>query len=339
MESNSKDGWFRGSAVVARDPRLIYSCGHLFYEKGVWSTEYLFYRNYDGQSAPKFSIGVAPRGFRYFTQYATNVKSAGQNSSRAFSYDFTVFFGNNSFGPAVDCWPSGGAAIRSGRLKQIVGYPAEIDYTGESGRYYQHGTDWFPTQASQARDDYYVFKKVSTGPGNSGGPLFVQDESGSEYALAAILVSGSYSTAGVYALNADSESMASAALGLKEVTSTFTNTKDTNLPDHSETYVTRQVEATGFTGNVTELSFSMSVATPRRGDLDVFLRSPSGRVRWISKSSATTGANLNIQDADYTSKFLGVAAAGTWSLKMRDVVKGNVATFDSFSVKISAPGK
>jgi len=339
MESKSKDGWFRGSATVARDSHLIYSCGHLFYEKGVWSTRYLFYRNYDGQSAPQFSTGVAPRGYRYFIQYATNVKAAGSNSARAFSYDFTVFYGNNSFGPAVDCWPNGAAAVRSGRPKQIVGYPAEIDYTGDSGDYYQHGTGWFPYAADQVRDDYYFFKKVSTGPGNSGGPIFVQDESGSEYALAGILVSGSYSTAGVYALNADSDSMASAALGLENLTKTFTNTKDAVLPDNGDEFVTRQVNATGFTGNVSNLTFNMSLNTPRRGDLDVYLRSPSGRIRWISKNSGTAGANLNIHNADYAAKFRGHAANGQWTLNMRDSVKGNRATFDQFSIAISAPAK
>lgn len=338
MESKSKDGWFRGSAVVARDPRLIFSCGHLFYEKGVWSTKYRFFRNYDGRYAPRVADAAIPRGYRYFTQYSANVKSAGGNSARAFAYDFTVFFGTTSFGPAVDCWANGAAAARSSRQKQIVGYPAEIDYTGESGHYYQHGTGWFPNAASQVRDNYYFFKKVSTGPGNSGGPFFVQDQMGSEYALAGILVSGSSNTAGIYALNADSDSMASAALGLKSISRGFTNTKEANLPDNSDDYVTRQIEATGFSGNVTDVKFSMSLSTPRRGDVDAYLVSPSGRIRWINKNSMETAANLEITGANYSSKFRGQTANGTWKVRMRDAVKDNRATFHRFNVEISAPG-
>ena len=76
-----------------------------------------------------------------------------------------------------------------------------------------------------------------------------------------------------------------------------------------------------------------------RGDLDVYLRSPSGRIRWVHKQSKEAAADLQIDNADYSAKFRGQAANGVWQLKMRDAVSGNEASFNSFSVSVSAPGE
>jgi Proprotein convertase P-domain len=338
MESYVGRDWYRGSAVVARDSRLIYSCGHLFFDNGVWATDYEFYRAYNSNSPPDPANGASPRGFRYFTSYADNANAYGGDSSRAFAYDFTVFYGPNSFGPAVGYWADGGAVLRSSRQKRIVGYPANIEYTGASGRSYQYATDWFTNRGYSIRDAYHGFDKVSTGEGNSGGPVFVMNAAGDAYFLGGILVSGSYDTAGVYALNASSNSMASAALGLKSVTATFSNTDSILLPDAGTSYSTRTTTASGFSENITGLKCSVSITTPRSGDLNVYLKSPSGRVRWVHKASTSTADNLVVNQADYTTTFRGYAANGVWQLRMRDTLANNQATFNQFSVTVTAPG-
>lgn len=343
MEAFVGGGWYRGSGVVARDPKLIYSCGHLLYDRGVWATKYLFHRAYDGANAPGSATAAAPRGFRYFTSYANNVDSYGGNSSRAFAHDFALFYGTSSFGPAVGWWPDGAAILMSDRAKRIVGYPARIDHTGASGSSYQHATDWFTKRASPIHGAYHSFNKVSTGRGNSGGPVFAWDAAANDYHLAGILVSGSTDSAGVFALNDSSNSMASAALGIeaqaKSLSSTFSNTSSVRLPDASSKYVTRKTTVAGFSETVAELRFSVSITTPRRGDMDVFLRSPTGRIRWISKRSRDRAANVVVNQADYTEHFRGYAPNGVWSLKMRDKVKKNRATYNGFSVTIGGAGE
>lgn len=338
MEAFVGGDWYRGSGVVARDPKLIYSCGHLLYDRGVWATDYVFHRAYDDRNGPGSATAASPRGFRYFTSYANNVDSYGGNSSRAFAHDFALFYGTSSFGPAVGWWPDGAGILTSDRAKRIVGYPAKIDYTGVSGYSYQHATDWFTKRASQVRGAYHSFSKVSTGNGNSGGPIFAWDATTGDYHLAGILISGTTDSAGVFALNDSSNSMASAALGIEEqaksLASTFSNTSSTRLPDASKKYVTRSTTVAGFSETITDLKFSASITTARRGDLDVFLRSPTGRVRWISKRSSDRSANVLINQADYTDHFRGYAPNGIWSLKMRDSVKKNRATYDRFSVTI-----
>ena len=336
MESYVANDWYRGSAVITRDSKLIYSCGHLFYDNGMWATDYLFYRAYHGSEYPDPATGASPRGFRFFTTYAENATGYGQDSQRAFAYDFTVFYGPDSFGPAAGWWTDGGAALRSDRAKFIAGYPIRIEYTGEPGLSYQHATDWFTNPAQSETGAYHSFKKVSTGGGTSGGPVFVWDSTVENYSVAGILVSGTDTTAGVYALNNASNSMASAALGIKAPARSFTNSNATRLPDNGNSFITRSITASGFTGQVAGLRFSLSVTTPRRGDLDVYLKSPSGRIRWINKRSPSSVRNLKIVDANYTEKFRGFQANGVWQLKMRDSVMGNRATFNSFSVAVAA---
>ena len=338
LESYVAGDWYTGSGVIARDSRLVYSCGHLFYEDGVWATDYLFYPGYNDSSSPDPSRGIAPRGFRYFTSYANNVKVYGSSSSRAFAYDFTVFYRSSPFGTAIATAADGRAALVSDELKRIVGYPSSIDFTRARGYSYQHATDWFTNQAYPLRGSYYGFDGVSTGPGNSGGPVFVQDTGAETYSLAGILVSGSYSTAGAYALDAAAEAMANSALGASgSVQQVYRNTSSRRLPDAARGYVNRRVDAAGFTGNISDLTFNMKITTPRRGDLDVYLQSPSGRIRWINKKSRNNNRNLVVKKADYSANFRGLAANGPWRLKMRDSVRKNRAVFEQFSISINAP--
>ena len=339
VQSQVAGEWYRGSGVIARDPRLIYSCGHVFYESGVWATDYAFHRAYHSGETPSFSEGASPRGFRYFASYSTNADTYGTSSSETYVYDFTVLYGNSSFGTPVGWWNDGGEALQSDRWKKIVGYPSTVAYTGAPGYSYQHSTDWFSNTGSQIKGPYHHFINVSTGKGNSGGPVFVWDADSETYYLGGILVSGDETLAGVYALNSSSNTMASNALGLEKITRTFANSSALKLPDASRSYTTRKVVASGFSDTISALKFSVSITTPRRGDLDVYLRSPTGRIRWITKKSTSTADHLVRNKTDYSSTFRGYAANGQWQLKMRDSVRRNRATFKRFSVTVTALGE
>lgn len=324
--------------MIARDPKLVYSCCHLFYENGVWAAEYQFYPAFDGREPPESGTGISPRGFHYFRNYSENVDAYRGDSEMAFAYDFTVLYGLESFGPAVGWWQNGSAALSSSRFKRIVGYPEDIEFTGDPGFTFQHATPWFANRAWRTFGDYHSFDGVSTGGGNSGGPVFVQDDANNEL-LAGILVSGSATTAGVYALNDSSHSMASAALGLPKITRTFGNSEAVLLPDAGRTAVLRETVTSGFSENIMELKFSVAIATPRRGDLSVWLRSPGGRIRWINKPSASNARNLMISNEVLTTNFRGDASNGIWQLRMRDAKVKNRATFKNFSLAVTAIGE
>jgi hypothetical protein len=334
MDSYVAGGWYRGSAVIARDPKLIYSCAHLFYNSGKWATNYSFHRAYDGKDYPRRRDGVSPRGLLNFTSYSSGVKAHGSSSKQAFASDFTILYGNSGFGPAVGWWPLGSAVLRSASLKRVVGYPARSDYTGKSGRSYQHATDWFDYAARRVSGAYHGFDNVSTGPGNSGGPVFVQNEAtGLDY-LAGILVSGSRKSAGVVALDASTDAMADSALAEAGPAVALSNSAPFELADASRSFASVPLEFSGSSGSVKQLKLSLSVKTGRPGDLEIYLKSPGGRMRWISRHPGGTAADLTLVAADYSDTFRGCAEAGTWEVRLRDVVAGVAATFESCSLEI-----
>jgi hypothetical protein len=72
------------------------------------------------------------------------------------------------------------------------------------------------------------------------------------------------------------------------------------------------------------------------GDLDVFLRSPNGRVAIIRQNSTTNKtSNVVLTTTSLTTTFAGSACTGTWGLYLRDVVKGNASTFNSTALTIT----
>lgn len=336
IESEFFDGWYRGSGVVARDPRLIYSCAHVFYDNGVWASDYLFHRNYHRRSYPRPNEGVSPRGIRYFSSYASNVSDFGSDSNQAFASDFTVLYGNSSFGPAVGWFWDGAAALKSSAAKRIVGYPAEIDFTREAGHCYQHATDFFQRAAYTVRGSFVEFNNVSTGPGNSGGPVFVQDSVSGRELLAGMLVSGSRRTAGVVALNAATHNLSNEALGLDPKALTFTNRESMIIPDGNFSFTKKEIPVSGFSGTVESLRLSLTLYTGSRSDLEIYLQSPGGKISWITRKKGGAAKDLMIRDMNLDTTFSGGTANGTWRLFFRDSVAGNAASFMSASLRVTA---
>lgn len=336
LESFIAGDWYRGSGVVARDPRLIFSCAHLFYESREWATDYQFYRASHSRDYPDEATGVSPRGLHYFTSYSSGVKAHGTDSDQAFAADFTVLYGYDSFGPAAASWPVGGPALRSSSPKLIVGYPSDIDFTGAAGHCYQHSAGWFNYEAFRLYGGYHEFDDVSTGSGNSGGPIFVRDTATGNDLLAGILVAGTRRTAGIVALDLSTDTLAGYALGLQDKTLAFSETSARKLTDGTKSYTTIPIRVSGFSGTTSKLKLSLSIATKRRGDLDVFLKSPNGRTRWISRRAGGSLDDLEIHDLSLSKFFSGYSPNGTWQIKVRDAAAGTRATFLSGSLKVSA---
>jgi hypothetical protein len=336
LDSEVGGAWYRGSGVVARDPRLIYSCAHVFYDRGRWATDYVFHRAYHARNEPRLNAGASPRGLHYFSSYVDASMRRGSESNLAFASDFTVLYGNQAFGPAVPWLENAGPALRSLRQKRIVGYPSFIDFTRSRGFAFQHATPWFGIRGERVVDGFHDFYGVSTGPGNSGGPIFVRDAGGGPDRLAGILVSGSRRTAGVVALDSSTHTLSGLALGLKEKLRVFASGRSFSVPDGGRNFTVSPIEVSGFSGTISTMEFSMSVTTSRRSDLEVYLRSPGGKIHWVSRRSGGSAANLEIRRADLSRSFSGRPANGVWQVWIRDAVPGNPATFHRASLRIRA---
>ena len=336
MESKIGRDWYRGSGVIARDPRLIFSCAHVFYEQGIWAKNYLFHRAYHKRAYPGLTEGASPRGLHHFSSYASNADIYGTDSNAAFSVDFSVLYGNSSFGPAAGWWPDGVSVLKSNRWKRLIGYPAELDFTGADGYCFQHATNWFSNKAYTVRGSFLEFSNVSTGPGNSGGPIFVRNELTGKNQLAGILVSGTRRSAGVVALNLATHTLSGYALGLKPKTLVFQNSTKLQVPDGSTAFSSRPIVVSGFSGSVETIKFGITTYTGNQGDLEIYLRSPAGKIHWITRRNGGTADDFIISGTDITRSFFGGAANGTWLLMMRDTIPGNAATFMQASLEISA---
>lgn len=211
------DGWvYRGSGAVARDSRLVYTCAHVLEEDGTMAApgEIRFLRAWHSASAPGAEAGVAPRSYRYFTGYSSAAARYGTASRQAYHLDFVILVGYSAFGSAQPYYAgNGGAAVATRNWKYTGGYPATVNYTGANGFYYQHRTPFFTHPASKTHGAYHSFANVSTGNGNSGGPLWVYDSSSRRWGLAAVHVSGSRTTSGVHVLDQAAHSMGTNAVG------------------------------------------------------------------------------------------------------------------------------
>lgn len=350
----SLDG-FRGSGCVAWDRRLVFSCAHVFYNNG-WATgDHSFYPGYDSADEPT-SGGVALRGFRKLVEYSANRELYGPKTAQAYDKDVTVFYNYTDIAASFAAWHDGRAQLtRRDRRKLIAGYPALLYADGAEGFFFQHSTPSFRSPARRVKDtsSYYEFGGVTTGSGNSGGPVFVYNEK-NQPVLAAVLVSGDAQRAGVRALDADTKLMAEKAIGHIKTNGlrTFSNTDSFTIPDGTQTFSSRSVRVSGFTGNVDVLRLSVDITTPHHGDLGLYLRSPRGRIFHFHLASPapieestnpTLDGNLVIKDLQCYSgngHFPGIVFAGnpngTWKLFMADVHKGRVATFNSFSLTVGA---
>lgn len=321
---------YRGSAVVARDSRLLYSCAHVLYDAGIWATGGEFARAWSSSSSPASSQTVGIRGFRYYATYS------GGNRASDFALDFAICYrsANTSFGPALPWLKNGPNALADSAVpKLILGYPARRDYDRARGYFYQHQTGTFTRAMRQAKNSYYTLSGVSTGPGNSGGPVLAYTNGA--YALAGMLVSGSSNSIGVHGLNKAANSMAANILAgfstptdTDAVSKTVKNTREFLLPDASNAYSYRDLTVSGLGTTSQTSKFSLLIETSFRGDLDTYLRSPNGRIRWVHKHSvAGAGRDLVLTKADYSTTFAGSDPNGVWRLYMRDYYRGDRATF------------
>jgi hypothetical protein len=210
------DGWiYRGSGAVVRDSRLVYTCAHVIEDDGTMAVpgEIRFLRAWNSSYTPDSSEGVAPRSYRYFTGYSAAAARYGTASRQAYHLDFVILVGYSAFGSAQPFYPgTGGSAVSSGSWKYTGGYPATVNYTGANGYHFQHRTPFFNQPATQSHGANYSLSRVSTGPGNSGGPVWVYDNRMRRWGLAAVHVSGTRTTSGIHVLDSAAHSMGTNAI-------------------------------------------------------------------------------------------------------------------------------
>lgn len=329
---------YRGSATVVRENYLLYSAAHVM-KAGGWAKpeDVTFYPEHHGSSNPSGG-GYNPRGYLYYTGYS------GGSSAYDFQWDFSVSYRKRYWGtsPTPAYRPEDvQELVSSSNQKAIFGYPAQIDYTGGGGGAWLHKTGEFDHSFFEVYRSYYGAYGVSTGPGNSGGGLFVQNSSG-EWGYAGILVSGNSVFAGVrnsdytleyFARNADSERW-----NFRTFNAVYNGKID--IPDNSENWSVANLYSGKAQSDesIKRVYVTLNIQTPNRNELDVVLRSPSGRMITLFKGNMDDEPeeNLVFNSGSFSYLFYNTDARGMWSLYMRDTVPGNDAKLSFFRLEFSA---
>jgi hypothetical protein len=116
--------------------------------------------------------------------------------------------------------------------KQTVGYPSGLYAVGHPNRHVMHANGPWTAQCYNGGGSYIWCDEVSTGPGNSGGPVFVWDEGTAAYYFAGVLVSGlersrgnTHDISGINAMTQDEWSLVNSAI----------DSANKELPDDGQT--------------------------------------------------------------------------------------------------------
>jgi|GEM_PF-1073777 len=198
VETEVQSRFFRGSGAVARDPRLFFSCAHTAFGNGTWASSIGVRVGWN--AASDTSAYTRLRGYRFLSGYAESAVK-DEDSAESYAVDFIVGFHNFRLAPAAAPAREQGAEFlkNASVQKMILGYPETLDFNGVEGGFFMHQTGPFPGAFNNELGAYFGLDGVSTGSGNSGGPVF--ENSTGNWRLAAILVSGTKDSIGVYAIN------------------------------------------------------------------------------------------------------------------------------------------
>ncbi|MFC5071786.1 S8 family serine peptidase [Kitasatospora cinereorecta] len=110
----------------------------------------------------------------------------------------------------------------------------------------------------------------------------------------------------------------------------FTNSSNVSIPDNGGA-VTSSLAVTGISGNApTALKVSVDIKHTYRGDLLVELVAPNGSSAQLKGTSSSDSADNVI--TTYTVDASGVAATGTWKLRVTDIYSGDTGYIDSWGL-------
>lgn len=208
VETKVGAGYYRGSGAVARDSRLVFTCAHVAFDNGTWASNIGIAPGWNARSDTSNYIPM--RGWRFFSNYASSAM-VDDESPETFNLDFLVAYRNEPIAPVVEARQDGAPYLTNRNIgKMVVGYPSRRDYDQVDGGFYMHQTGPFTGAYSREYDAYFSIDGASTGTGNSGGPVF--ENSAGRWILAAILVSGTRNSMGVYSMDSAAWQVSSNAL-------------------------------------------------------------------------------------------------------------------------------
>jgi hypothetical protein len=340
----------RGSGFCAWNSRTFFSAAHVVCEEGKWTSPPLWYGAVHADTLDP-EAEVQSRGYFRWRAYSELLALNGVTHPKTFGKDVILAYALTDLveGNPAEIDLKGSKNLRSVNPVMITGYPAEIDYTQESNSYFLHQTGPVALKFRNEANGYLATTLISTGPGNSGGPVWSQT-AGNPWRAAGILVSGLPGEAGVYPFSGDVKSLTRSATpvvhdvpskpvtvaGVHRSSFVFPMTKAKRIPDGVAKWTSFAFGVSQFPkeAKVTKVLISLDIDTTHRGDLIVLLQGPEGAFAQLALEEGGSEQDLVLVDKDVSNFFAGIPANGRWSLRVQDRLKGDIATVNSIFLEI-----
>lgn len=344
----------RGSGFIAENPFLFFTAAHVVHAPIGWGAPPSWLGGFNGEDLPEEGVGnVDARGYFYWNQYSNLLLQFGENGKITFGKDLALAWGLKPFteGDTASIDFNGAKNLLKPNLSMITGYPATLDYDGSSGGAFLHSTQPDFTHYSRALGNYLEASLISTGPGNSGGPVWIQQPEGG-WKVAGELVAGRPSEVGVRGMTPDVKTFLKAAspvISETKRTMKFTKSigstsillvmpKPKKIPDGVTRWTRIPLNVLRFPEgfHVTSVRVNLNITTEHRGDLVVALQGPTGVIRIIHNGEDADLHDIVLDDVEASSSFSGIPANGRWQLLVQDRLAGDVAEVTRFELEISA---
>jgi subtilisin-like proprotein convertase family protein len=344
-------GNFRGSGFCAWNKRTFFSAAHVLYGEDSW-LEPPTWHPANHSATLDDAEGISSRGYYRWANYA-NLVAWQTSSQKEFGRDVILAFAFRDFiqGSPARLNLNGSNDLKRNIRTMITGYPADNLYVDESiDGYFMHRTGPLVAPYRPFSGRALTTTLVTTGHGNSGGPIWTKDAK-SNWRAAGVLVGGLPSETIIYAFSSDVDSLTRAATPvIKRVTESsneigsvdasslfFPYKKEIKIPDgkHSWTSVPIEVDEFPEFSKLKSLKLSIDIRTAHRGDLQVALEGPGGVQVAVHNEQGAGKSDLIIKNRDFTAAFAGIDPNGKWYLRVQDRLVGDVAKLKSILLEIA----
>jgi subtilisin-like proprotein convertase family protein len=343
----------RGSGFCAWHPKTFFSAAHVVFGDTAW-TPPPYWVPAQNSAQVDADDAILSRGYYRWIEYGDLAVNPG--SDTAFRRDVMLGFAFKKLiaGTPAKINRNGEEDLRKKIPTMITGYPAKNAYFEESiSGYFLHQTGPTITPYQTYEGKALTSTLVTTGPGNSGGPIWTKN-SKKEWIAAGVLTGGLPSEAVIYAFSKDIDSFTRAvapvirknkgtpiaANGVTASSFFFAHNEDTRIPDGVQKWTSFRfgVDKFGSGATVTKVKLSLEINTGHRGDLQVILEGPGGYQALVHNENAAGKNNLIFRDRDFTASFAEIEADGYWYLRVQDRIAGDKAMLKSAVLEISTDG-
>ncbi len=343
----------RGSGFCAWNRRTFFSAAHVVFAENAWEEPPVW--NWLANSATlDEKSAVQSRGYFRWTEYA-ELATNDEYHEEAFGKDVILGFAFKDLMPGSPAKLNlnGSNDLRQKKQTLITGYPAEIPYNDKPvNGFLLHETGPTVTPYKSYSGRALTTTLVSTGPGNSGGPIWMKSSKHKGWDAAGVLVGGLPSESVVYAFSNDINSLLRAVTpviqpviepqkysGTVSASSRFfPYYRWQKIPDGVHKWTTFKIPVNGFEDDSTleKVIISLDIRTAHRGDLQVVLEGPGGLQAVLHNEQGASKNNLILKNIDVSASFTDIDPNDTWYLRVQDRLKGDTATLKSIVLEISA---